>query len=93
MFIVDFLFICFSIIFHSEQEDVVDEINNVKETNTNRGLGAKRIAHYFESWGADKPFSVAQMPPPKNVGISVSIIFISIARVDLRDLQMSNIPI
>ncbi|XP_072014122.1 adenylate cyclase type 2-like isoform X2 [Amphiura filiformis] len=52
-----------------KEGDDVDEMNNVGETK--KGRVSKRIAHYFESWGADKPFSqVEQGPPPKNVGIS-----------------------
>ena len=52
-------------------DDDRDEVNNITENNSRRG--AKRIAHYFESWGADKPFSqLASIPPPKNVGVSVS---------------------
>ena len=49
---------------------LLDSENNVQET---RGRSTKKIAHYLESWGADKPFANKDAEPLiKSVGVTVS---------------------
>ncbi|XP_038050388.1 adenylate cyclase type 2-like isoform X2 [Patiria miniata] len=52
----------------SRKEDILDSENNVQE---GRGRPSKKIAHYLESWGADKPFAnLEKVQLPKTVGVT-----------------------
>ncbi|XP_071784971.1 adenylate cyclase type 2-like isoform X2 [Asterias amurensis] len=54
---------------HKNRSNVLlDSENNVQET---RGRSTKKIAHYLESWGADKPFANKDAEPLiKSVGVT-----------------------